>query len=111
MTHDGTLIISCFSVTILLKKKSTGRLPFFKKANNEILYKVYTVFYALVSVALILIAVTMIFYSFYEVYLAFKQGIQITETMLNVIGILVVSIAVFDVAVYLIDESVLAQSE
>lgn len=69
--------------------------------------KISTFFYAVVSLALMAISVSMVIYSFFQVWAAVEKQTRISETMLDVVGLLIVSIAVFDVAIYLMEETVL----
>lgn len=72
---------------------------------------VSNVLYSLVSLALISIALSMIGYAGWEVWVAVRDSTGIIKHMLDAIGLLVVSIAVFDVAKYLIEEEVLRDRE
>lgn len=69
------------------------------------------ILYSLVSVALIGIALSMIGYAGWEVWQAVGNGMNLAKRMLDAVGLLVVSVAVFDVAKYLMEEEVLRDRE
>lgn len=69
------------------------------------------ILYSLVSVALIGIALSMIGYAGWEVWQAVGNGMNLAKRMLDAVGLLVISVAVFDVAKYLMEEEVLRDRE
>jgi len=69
------------------------------------------ILYSLVSIALIGIALSMIGYAGWEVWQAMGNGMNQAKRMLDAVGLLVISVAVFDVAKYLMEEEVLRDRE
>ncbi len=67
--------------------------------------------YLLVSAALLAISLAMIGHAIWEVAHAFIYAGGVVETMLDGIGQIVISVAVFDVAKYLMEEEVLRERE
>ncbi len=67
--------------------------------------------YFLVSAALLVISLAMIGHAIWEVAHAFIFARSVVDTMLEAIGQIVISVAVFDVAKYLMEEEVLRERE
>lgn len=67
--------------------------------------------YLLVSAALLGISLAMIGHAIWEVTHAFLYAGSVVSVMLNGIGQIVISVAVFDVAKYLMEEEVLRERE
>ncbi|MEY6434184.1 hypothetical protein ABC977_17440 [Thioalkalicoccus limnaeus] len=69
------------------------------------------VIYALASIALTLISIAMIVVAGLDVWDSARAGEPLTHSMLDGIGLVVVSLAVLDVAKYLMEEEVLRDRE
>jgi len=67
--------------------------------------------YTLASAALLVMSLVMIAYGIWEVWKAFNVRADVVQAMLDAIGLIVVAIAVFDVAKYLMEEEVLRDRE
>ena len=65
--------------------------------------------YLTVATTLLLIALTLIGYALWEVWLSFNDRVQIMEKLLTAIGVAVISLALFDVSKYLVEEEVLRE--
>ena len=72
---------------------------------------VANIIYAFLSMALIFISLGMVGYSFWEIWIAIKTQTDILDKLLDAIGFIVISMAVFDVAKYLLEEEVLRDRE
>lgn len=72
---------------------------------------VANVIYAFLSVALIFVSLGMVGYSFWEIWVALQTQTDILNKLLDAIGFIVISMAVFDVAKYLLEEEVLRDRE
>ena len=72
---------------------------------------VANVIYAFLSMALILVSLGMVGYSFREIWVALQTHTDILNKLLDAIGFIVISMAVFDVAKYLLEEEVLRDRE
>jgi len=84
-----------------------------KKTKSPILFLdfVANIIYAFLSVALILVSLGMVGYSFWEIWIALQTQTAILDKLLDSIGFIVISMAVFDVAKYLLEEEVLRDRE
>jgi len=65
-----------------------------------------TVVYAFTSLALFVVSLVMIAYALWEVWKAIHIAQRMIATMLDAVGLIVISIAVFDVSKYLMEEEV-----
>ena len=65
--------------------------------------------YLTVTATLLLIALMLIAYALWEVWLAVNGNVQVMEKLLTAIGVTVISLALFDVSKYLIEEEVLRE--
>jgi len=65
--------------------------------------------YLTVTAALLLIAPMLIGYVLWEVWLSVNGNVQVMEKLLTAIGVAVISLALFDVSKYLIEEEVLRE--
>lgn len=65
-----------------------------------------TLVYAFTSIALWLISLSMIAYALWEVWIAVHVGQSMIGKMLDAVGLMVISMAVFDVSKYLMEEEV-----
>ena len=65
-----------------------------------------TVVYAFTSLALFVVSLVMIGYALWEVWNAIHIADRMINTMLDAVGLIVISIAVFDVSKYLMEEEV-----
>lgn len=65
--------------------------------------------YLTVAATLLLIALMMIGYALWEVWLAVSGNVQVMEKLLTAIGVAVISLALFDVSKYLLEEEVLRE--
>lgn len=81
-----------------------------RRINKLFQYTTNTI-YAIVSLALLVISLVMIGYAVSEVWYALYEGDEIVTTLLDAIGLIVISIAVFDVTKYLMEEEVLHDRE
>lgn len=63
--------------------------------------------YLIASLALATISLSMIGYALIEVWKAIPSGGRLIYTMLDAVGLIVISLAVFDVSKYLLEEEVL----
>jgi len=83
------------------KLKSSDYLKFMRGISK--------VLYLTVATTLLLIAMTLIGYALWEVWLSFNGHVQIMEKLLTAIGVAVISLALFDVSKYLVEEEVLRE--
>ena len=83
------------------KPKSNDYLKFMRGVSKLL--------YLTVAATLLLIALTMIGYALWEVWLSFNGNVQIMEKLLTAIGVAVISLALFDVSKYLVEEEVLRE--
>ena len=67
--------------------------------------------YTLVSLSMLAISLLMIGYGLWEVWHAFSVSGEIVKKLLDAIGLIVISMAVFDVAKYFLEEEVLRDRE
>lgn len=67
--------------------------------------------YIITSLALLLISLTMVGYATWNVWIAVSSGTEVIAKMLDAIGLIVISVAVFDVAKYLMEEEILRERE
>jgi CDP-diglyceride synthetase len=67
--------------------------------------------YTVVSLSMLAISLLMIGYGLWEVWHAFSVSGDIIKKMLDAIGLIVISMAVFDVAKYFLEEEVLRDRE
>ena len=67
--------------------------------------------YTVVSLSMLAISLLMIGYGLWEVWHAFNTSGDIVKKMLDAIGLIVISMAVFDVAKYFLEEEVLRDRE
>jgi hypothetical protein len=81
------------------------------KTTERIFAVVTNAVYTVASVVLLGMSLTMIGYGVWEVWSAFAAGTRVIQTMLDAIGLIVVAVAVFDVAKYLMEEEVLRDRE
>jgi hypothetical protein len=81
------------------------------KTTERIFAVVTNAVYTVASVVLLGMSLTMIGYGVWEVWTAFAAGARVIQTMLDAIGLIVVAVAVFDVAKYLMEEEVLRDRE
>ena len=65
--------------------------------------------YLTVAATLLLIALMLIGYALWEVWLSVNGNVQIMEKLLTAIGVAVISLALFDVSKYLVEEEVLRE--
>ena len=65
--------------------------------------------YLTVTATLLLIALMMIGYALWEVWLSINGNVQVMEKLLTAIGVAVISLALFDVSKYLIEEEVIRE--
>lgn len=65
--------------------------------------------YLTVAMTLMLIALMLIGYALWEVWLAINDNVQVVEKLLTAIGVAVISLALFDVSKYLVEEEVLRE--
>ena len=65
--------------------------------------------YFTVVATLLLIALMLIGYALWEVWLAVNGNVQVMKKLLTAIGVAVISLALFDVSKYLIEEEVLRE--
>ena len=65
-----------------------------------------SVVFFITSLALTLISLALIAYSFLEIWQAFSTGTPVVGSLLHAVGLIVIAIAVFDVAKFLIEEEV-----
>lgn len=65
--------------------------------------------YLTVATTLLLIALMLIGYALWEVWLAVDGNVQVMEKLLTAIGVAVISLALFDVSKYLVEEEVLRE--
>jgi len=82
-----------------------------KWCGMKVIEIIANILYSLVSIALIAIALSMIGYAGWEVWQAVGNGTNLAKRMLDAVGLLVISVAVFDVAKYLMEEEVLRDRE
>lgn len=68
-------------------------------------------FYVLVSAALLLVSLLMVGFGMWEVWWALTGQLDLVTTLLDAIGLIVISVAVFDVSKYLMEEEVLRDRE
>ena len=67
--------------------------------------------YSIVSLALLSISLTMVGYAMWEVIVALEAQSNIVKKLLDAIGLIVISMAVFDVSKYFLEEEVLRDRE
>lgn len=72
---------------------------------------VTSVVYTIVSLALLLISLAMVGYAIWELTAALIGGTKVINKILDAVGLIVVAVAVFDVAKYLMEEEVLRERE
>lgn len=72
---------------------------------------VSTVFYVLASLLFTLFSIAMFVYAIWEVWNSLDKGADLIFVILDSVGLLVVAVAVFDVAKFLMEEQVLRQKE
>ena len=65
--------------------------------------------YLTVTATLLLIALMLIGYALWEVWLSINGNVQVMEKLLTAIGVAVISLALFDVSKYLIEEEVIRE--
>lgn len=70
-----------------------------------------TAVYLLASIVLSLFSVFMVCFAIYKIYEAFIYGALSSETILESVSLIIVSIAIFDVGKYLIEEEVIREKE
>ena len=78
---------------------------------TDVVFGVASVIYSIVSLTLVLISLAMVGYALWEVWTAIATNTNIIEKILDAIGLIVVAVAVFDVAKYLMEEEVLRDRE
>lgn len=78
---------------------------------TDIVFGVASVIYSIVSLTLALISLAMVAYALWEVWSAIATNTTIIQKILDAIGLIVVAVAVFDVAKYLMEEEVLRDRE
>ena len=78
---------------------------------TDIVFGVASVIYSIVSLTLALISLAMVAYALWEVWSAIATNTAIIQKILDAIGLIVVAVAVFDVAKYLMEEEVLRDRE
>lgn len=81
------------------------------KTTERIFLAITTAVYTVASGVLLAMSVTMIAYGVWEVWAAIRAAAHVVQTMLDAIGLIVVAVAVFDVAKYLMEEEVLRDRE
>lgn len=83
-----------------------------KKRNSIKIFEIVSgIIYATVSMALLTISLTMVGYAMWEVLVAFRDQFNIIKKLLDAIGLIVISMAVFDVSKYFLEEEVLRDRE
>jgi phosphate/sulfate permease len=65
--------------------------------------------YLTVTATLLLIALMLIGYALWDVWLSINGNVQVMEKLLTAIGVAVISLALFDVSKYLIEEEVIRE--
>jgi hypothetical protein len=78
---------------------------------TDVVFGVASVIYSIVSLTLALISLAMVAYALWEVWTAIATNTAIIQKILDAIGLIVVAVAVFDVAKYLMEEEVLRDRE
>lgn len=78
---------------------------------TDVVFGVASVIYSIVSLTLALISLAMVAYAVWEVWTAIATNTAIIHKILDAIGLIVVAVAVFDVAKYLMEEEVLRDRE
>lgn len=77
----------------------------------NVVFGIANAVYTIISLTLALISVAMVTYAVSEVWIAIAAGAGIIGKILDAIGLIVVAVAVFDVAKYLMEEEVLRDRE
>lgn len=77
----------------------------------NVVFGIANAVYTIISLTLALISVAMVTYAVWEVWIAIAAGAEIIGKILDAIGLIVVAVAVFDVAKYLMEEEVLRDRE
>jgi polyferredoxin len=77
----------------------------------NVVFGIANAVYTIISLTLALISVAMVTYAVWEVWIAIAAGAGIIGKILDAIGLIVVAVAVFDVAKYLMEEEVLRDRE
>lgn len=77
----------------------------------NVVFGIANAVYTIISLTLALISVAMVIYAVWEVWIAIAAGAGIIGKILDAIGLIVVAVAVFDVAKYLMEEEVLRDRE
>ncbi|MGH8727871.1 MAG: hypothetical protein ACREV9_06900 [Burkholderiales bacterium] len=72
---------------------------------------VSSVFYVLASLVFTLFSIAMFVYAIWDVWNSLDKGADLIFVILDSVGLLVVAVAVFDVAKFLMEEQVLRQKE
>jgi len=83
------------------KPKSDDYLKFMRGVSKAL--------YLTVATTLLLIALMLIGYALWEVWLSVNGNVQVMEKLLTAIGVAVISLALFDVSKYLVEEEVLRE--
>lgn len=78
---------------------------------TQVFITLFNLFYILISVALIAIALTVVGFAVWEAWVAAVAGRGAVIGLLNAIGLIVISMAVLDVGKYLMEEEVLRDRE
>lgn len=82
-----------------------------RKKAVKVFERISDVIYSIVSLSLLTISILMVGYALWEVWHAFKTSGDVVKKLLDAIGLIVISMAVFDVAKYFIEEEVLRDRE
>lgn len=77
----------------------------------NVVFGIANAVYTIISLTLALISVAMVTYAVWEVWIAIAAGAGIIGKILDAVGLIVVAVAVFDVAKYLMEEEVLRDRE
>ncbi len=82
-----------------------------KEKTLTIFNRITSVVYTVVSLALLFISLAMVGYAIWELTAALIGGMKVINKILDAVGLIVVAVAVFDVAKYLMEEEVLRERE
>jgi hypothetical protein len=82
-----------------------------RKTGVKVFELVSDVIYSIVSLSLLMISMLMVGYALWEVWHAFTTSGDVVKKLLDAIGLIVISMAVFDVAKYFLEEEVLRDRE
>lgn len=82
------------------------------KRNPRLLFKLLSnLLYALGSLGLMMFSLIMLWQAGVDVYDAFRRGQPLLGQILNGVGLIIIAMAIFDVAKFLMEEEVLSERE